>query len=547
MARKGLPAWDPLEPWPTLGGEVVDWVEAHCVHGPGDVRGQPAVVRRDVARFLWRCYEVHPRALCGRPACRCVERVGRRRYSWAVLSRIKGTAKSEVAAWVVLAELLAPVRFDGWDADGVPVGRPVTSPYIPVAAVSEDQADDTLWGATVVVAGEGPLADVLDVGLMRIIDPLSGGEAKIVTSSSISRDGGKPSFTAADEGHLWFSRELRDMDGFLRRNLAKRPQAEPWGLSATTMFRPGQGSVAEQDWERAGMSLPAAVRERRAVPWLLFDHREAGPDHDTSTDDGLRCAVADAAGDADWLDLDRIVEDYRRDPESGERFWLNRRTVTSDQAVDPQVWASRTDAGRVVADREQITLGFDGSKSDDQTWLVATTLADGWQWPVGWWAPDGSTDSELRMRGEVRAAVAAAFARWRVVRMYADPPYWADEIAEWRGQWGDKTVLPWETYRDKAMAWAVHQWAEAIHTGTLTHSGDGPLAEHVANARRRDTRFLIDGRPGWTLQKERPGSPRKIDGAVTSVLSWRARTDALSAGLLRTDEPRRTLRTSRRR
>lgn len=29
------------ERWPSLGGQVCDFIEAYLVHGPGDLRGQP--------------------------------------------------------------------------------------------------------------------------------------------------------------------------------------------------------------------------------------------------------------------------------------------------------------------------------------------------------------------------------------------------------------------------------------------------------------------------------------------------------------------------
>jgi hypothetical protein len=52
---------------------------------------------------------------------------GARVFDEAVLSRPKGRAKSELAGLIGVAEAFGPVRFDGWDADGQPVGRPVTS------------------------------------------------------------------------------------------------------------------------------------------------------------------------------------------------------------------------------------------------------------------------------------------------------------------------------------------------------------------------------------------------------------------------------------
>jgi hypothetical protein len=34
----------------------------------------------------------------------------------------------------------------------------------------------------------------------------------------------------------------------------------------------------------------------------------------------------------------------------------------------------------------------------------------------------------------------------------------------------------------------------------------------------------------WTIGKDRPDSPRKIDAAMAAVLAWQARTDSLAAG-----------------
>ena len=34
----------------------------------------------------------------------------------------------------------------------------------------------------------------------------------------------------------------------------------------------------------------------------------------------------------------------------------------------------------------------------------------------------------------------------------------------------------------------------------------------------------------YTLSKDRPDSPRKIDGAMAGVLSWEGRSDCIAAG-----------------
>jgi len=67
--------------------------------------------------------------------------------------------------------------------------------------------------------------------------------------------------------------------------------------------------------------------------------------------------------------------------------------------------------------------------------------------------------------------------------------------------------------------------------GDLSHDGSAGLQRHIGNAVRK-TLHLRDeeGRPLWTIYKERPDSPHKIDAAVAAVLSWEARGDAMAAG-----------------
>jgi hypothetical protein len=54
----------------------------------------------------------------------------------------------------------------------------------------------------------------------------------------------------------------------------------------------------------------------------------------------------------------------------------------------------------------------------------------------------------------------------------------------------------------------------------------------VKNARRKETPQARDeeGRPLWTIRKDAPDSPLKIDAAMAAVLSWEARGDAIAAG-----------------
>lgn len=179
-----------LGEFPSLGHDVVTWVEQHLVHGPGDVMGEPIVLDDEFYEFVVRAYRLDPET-------------GRRVYRRAFLSRAKGRAKSELAAMLVCAEALAPVRFDGWNAEGEPVGRPVKSPYIRCLATEEGQSGNTFDNVSVmmahVVERHGDTYPGIDFGRStqtstRIILHAQHGEVVPSTASGASKDGGKETF-----------------------------------------------------------------------------------------------------------------------------------------------------------------------------------------------------------------------------------------------------------------------------------------------------------------------------------------------------------------
>jgi hypothetical protein len=246
--------------------------------------------------------------------------------------------------------------------------------------------------------------------------------------------------------------------------------------------------------------------------------------------------VIEASGPvAEWSDIDGIIEQWR-DPTADrtylERVWLNRLVRSADRAFDAEQWRAIAQP-QEVQDGNLITLGFDGSRYNDATGLVATDIASGYQWVVGVWEkPFGIQEWEVPV-SEVEAAVAAVFGRWQVWRMYADPPYWETWVAKWAGEFGAERVMEWWTNRTKAMAYAIKSFANAITSGELTHDGSAAYARHIGNAVRRVLTLKDDtGQNLWTMYKERPDSPHKIDLAVCGVLSWEARCDAIASGVI---------------
>jgi hypothetical protein len=394
-------------------------------------------------------------------------------------------------------------------------------PDVPFAATSEDQAEDTAWSSFYDIAGRCEAADRLDINIRKIIDQLSGGNARVVTSSSIARDGGRPTSTIIEEPHLWYSAELKNLFRTMDRNLAKLGQSDPHAFKVSTMFKPGQGSVLEDDYD--------ATRE--GDPSILFDHRGASAGLNPLDDADVLRGVREARGDAVWLDADRIARNFRRDPSEGIRYWWNRRSLDVTRCVDPEHWAAIAES-RVLEDNEPIVCGFDGSLFDDNTALSARSLIDGYSFPLGVWNPSQLAGGTDELQELVSATLAEATERYRLVLMLCDPPYWSEQIARWRTAYGDKVVLPYWTNRDNAMSWAAHRWHTGITTKAWRHNGDPTVASHVANAHKRTVRTLIDGSPAWVPRKERHHGAAKIDACVTDILSHEARFLAIAQGAL---------------
>lgn len=511
------------KPWPSLGGLVCDFIEHYLVFGPGDLRGQPAVLDDEKRALIWRMYEIFPpgHALAGR-----------RRFKRVGLSLAKGLAKTELAAWIAACELHpeAPVRCVGFDKRGNPIGGGVTDPYIPLVAYTEEQSDELAYGTLRVILDEGPLRDDFDIGIERIMRRQGDGKAVSLSAAPSARDGARTTFIVMDETHWWTNQRLRQAHTTLMANLPKRKLAEPWALEVTTAPEPGVGSIAEDTMMYAQAIADGKIKDAG----LFYFHRQASDEHDLTTEKGARAAVMEASGPAAaWRDIDAIV-DMWKDPTTDrsfwERVWCNRLVMAEHKAFDPVAWDSLKKANPVKPG-DLITLGFDGAQFDDSTGLVATHVETGFQWVLGAWEkPYGKDDWQIQA-DEVDDAVSAAFERYKVWRMYADPPYWQSWLAKWAGKYGEDKVMEWWTNRRKQMSYALENFSTAITSKTLSHDGDINLARHIANAHRHDLpQRDEDGKPLWLIRKERSDSPKKIDLAMAAVLSWEARTDAITSG-----------------
>lgn len=522
--RKPVRGWrgwrGPTErkPFPSLGWLWLDWTYAYLPSPTDDAR--PWIYTDEQARRVVKWGEVDPVT-------------GEFAYIRLILEEAKGWGKSPYAATLDILDLAGPVCFDGWDADGEPVGVPWGTgerppPWVQIAAVSEDQTDNT-YGAlySLLAANGGKTADDLriDLGRTRLYLRDRPGRLEPVTASAGSREGQRLTKYTADEPQLW----KPDNGGVklirtLRRNVAKMD-----GRGVETGNAPvlGEKSVAEQsdpDHPEAGVLHYA--RRPREEPDPAWD------------DDRLRAELVHVYGEARWVKPDRLLRDIRSGTMPWDdvlRFFFNMRTAGVSRAVDPRTWDALS-FPREVPMQTPIGVGFDGSDYHDATVLRGCTR-DGYTFLLGRWSrPAGATEWSVP-RSEVMQRIEEVFAYYRVGRMLADPPRWGSEIERLQEKYGETVVEPLDTFSARRMAPPVDRWLTAVrqagqlvkdHEGQegplllpYSHDGDEFTSDQVKATRLRKVRVADseDDRTMYLLEKDgRIGN----DSTVADVLAYEA-------------------------
>lgn len=528
----------------TLGYDVVEWVERYLLQPDGDLAGEPFRLTPEQVNFILWWY--------------AVDRSGRFVYRRGVLRRAKGWGKSPFLGALALAELLGPVRFGGWDEHGEPVAIPHPMPWVVIAGVSETQTRNT-FDAIRAMCEDSALVDDygLDVGLTRILAP-GGGKVQMITASASTQEGARPSFAIMDETHHWTkSNGGMELARVIRRNLAKSRDGAARAIETTNAHEPGQESVAEGSY----LAWRAMVEGRSRADGVLYDTREAPGDVDLADEEQLRAGLVCAYGDATWVDIDRILgEVYDPDtpPEQARRFYLNQIVAAADSWIAPHQWeANRSDdlaslklgnPERKSEKGDMVTLGFDGSLTDDSTALVAVRVEDGAPFLLAIWEkPEGPAGQGWEVpKDQVRDAVAWAFGHLDVVAFFSDVAYWETDVDAWRDEYSERLLV--KATSRHAIAWdmrghqmdttraveATHRaivdgevpWtAHTIQAGSSRgQQADAILTRHVLNARRRINRW------GVYFGKETRESPKKVDALASLVLARMARSRVLADG-----------------
>jgi hypothetical protein len=541
----------PELPGHTLGWDVLWWTTRYIRQPDGPEAGAEWRFTPEQLRFVLHWYGI--------------DAEGRWLYTRGVLRRSKGWGKSPLVAALGLAELCGPVRFEAfaqggeerpWRDEpygpGEPIAKPEPAPWVQLAGVSERQTGYTM-AMVLAMCAESPITEEygLDLGLTRIFTA-AGGRLEPITASAPTAEGARPTAVYEDETqHYTDSNGGAKLDQVNRRNVGKSPGGTARVLETTNAHAAGEDSVAERSYN--AWRAMSDGRARRAG--LLYDSREAPEDIDLADEESLMAGLAAAYGDSWWVALERIrdeVWDPSTPPSDSRRFYLNQIAAAVDAWLTEPEWAGAVDATKVIADRDVIVLGFDGSRGRgrgraDATALIGCRVSDGHLFEVGVWEqPLGPAGHGWQApQAEIEAAVHHAFATWTVVGLYADPTLWDGVIGGWESRYNARLKVRASAahpmffiskgfgMKAKALSQVLESFHAAVIARQLTHDGGYHLTAHALNARRRPSAS------GMKITKEHDDSIRKIDAIVAAVYAWAARLDALAKGL---GEPTRKYR-----
>jgi hypothetical protein len=510
--------------FPTLGYLVADWMETFLIIPDGFNQGRPFVLTDEQYRHILWTYRLKPNA---RPE------MGSQAFNYygSLLVRPQKSGKDPLAAAQVCVQGLGPVRFDGWDANGEPVGRPMPTPLIQCAANSEDQVANT-FDPIYVMLGEGPLNSTpgLDVGLTRVNLP-KGGRIEPVTAAAKSRLGARITYATFTESGLY----TESSGGMAMARTMKRGLAGMDGrwMELTNAWDPSERSVAQVTYEAK-------------APGVYIDYRPPRTRVDLEDDAALRAELAYVYGDSaieagGWVRLERIMEDAR-DKSTGEgearRFFLNEVTVGSKDAVDPIKWTKQKRES-VLEQGDVVALGFHGSQTREATSLCAARISDGRLFHLRTWEkPPHVTQGEWSVpRHEVDEAVTDAFEAYTVTILMASPSTWQDEVNRWEGRYPKQVLEIWLN-SEMRMDQIVERFMTA-HRGDdhLQHDGNETLTKHalasaLANGKRRPSGEERDpGQSEFYQRIVKKSTVQSISAFTAALLAYEARGWAIEHGL----------------
>lgn len=397
------------------------------------------------------------------------------------------------------------------------------APEIYCLAGNKEQADTVQGFARGFVEGTeedpGELSRWLRVRGRRILNVHTSGEMKILASSGAGLEGKDPSVVIVDELHAFERRVQEESFTALVGKLHKREDAYAIVISTAgrgsknILLRKIKEALKFKDVTRDGCLTIAKDAKEATLLWMYQAPKDAEIDD---------LQVIKECNPASWIDPRIILQLlYGVGEHEFRRLARNEWVAVKNQWLPVGLWeklARPPKQRKPPPDGAEVVLAFDGSYNNDSTALVGWVPGEDYGFVVEVWERPGDEEGWIVPRGDVKATVALAMGRWKVLELVCDPPGWYEEIEEWGRIYGDTMTLMFSTNHVQTMIEACSEFYAAVvqtaaGNGKTSHDGDPRLADHLANAFTREV-----GRKAYIV-KEYRDSANKIDAAVAAVMA----------------------------
>lgn len=518
----------------SLGWGILNWWFDYVKTPGSDRAGEEFLPTLEQARFTLWWY--------------AVDEAGKFIYREGIFRRMKGAGKDPLCAAIALVELCGPVAFSHFNNAGQPVGKTRHAAWIQIAAVSQDQTKNTFRLFPVMISSKLKAEYGLEVNKF-VVYSAAGGQIEAVTSSPASMEGNRPTLVIRNETQWWGTGpggEANDghaMAEVIEGNVTKIAGART--LSICNAHVPGNDTVAEKDYDnwqdvQSGKSvyvgtLYDALEAPPETPVSEIPSQKEDPEGHAAGVEKLLEGLKVARGDSYWLPVEEIllsVLDTKNTVSESRRKFLNQVNAHEDAWIAPNEWNRPeliTDTP-LLKKGDRISMGFDGSKSNDWTALVACRISDGCLFLLGIWNPEKYISGEIP-REDVDAAVRSAFTSYDVVAFRADVKEFEAYVDQWGRDFRKKIKVNASPAnpiafdmrgQQKRFAFDCERFLDAVLEQELRHNGDPVLRQHILNARRHPTIY-----DAISIRKASKDSSKKIDAAVCAVLAFGARQDFL--------------------
>ena len=377
-------------------------------------------------------------------------------------------------------------------------------------AAEKEQARIVFADAKRIIENSPELSAITNLYRDAIEVPSLGSVYRVLSAEAYSKEGLNPNFVLFDELHAQPDRDLFDVMQLAMGARGKLATIVAITTAGVKVDRRGKDSIAYELKQYGEKISRGEIKDDSFfLAWWESSGDYKSPETWLEANPGL----------GDLNDIEDFESAVKRTPENEFRTKRCNQWVSSQESWLPDgLWDSKKTEFEIDLDAE-IILGFDGSFNNDATVVVGATIPKDGEpvklFLVGAWEKDSKIhddDWKVDMR-EVESTIIEFCRKHRNVKEIACDPFRWERTMEVLEQDYGLPVVAFPTTSARRMVPACAKFYDALSEDRLVHDGDGLLSRHFANA------VIKTDNLGPRIVKDKRSSPRKIDGAVASIVA----------------------------